>query len=130
MTTEAVKVVEAFYEAFAAGDLEGCLALLSENCVLEAAGGMPYSGTFVGVDGFVAQAGAMARLFSRAEPVDWQIVDAGEIVVAQSTGTFSSRADGMTVSTPVAEHYWVMDGKITRIDVYYKDPKSLRPLFA
>ena len=96
-------------------------------------------GAFLSLEERDAQAGLLEgdvlelveelSLLSRAEPVDWVIDDAGEIVVATSTGTFTSRATGQTLTTPVVEHFWVTDGQIHRIDAYYKDPKSLAPLF-
>jgi ketosteroid isomerase-like protein len=129
MSSDGVRVVSDFYRAFVRADLPACLALLADDVVLEPAGSLPYSGTAVGHDGFSATATTMLSLLSRAEPVDWVIDDAGEIVVATSTGTFTSRATGQTLTTPVVEHFWVTDGQIHRIDAYYKDPKSLAPLF-
>jgi len=51
--------------------------------------------------------------------------DAGEFVVARMLVAFSGKAGERRITMPVAEHYWVRNGKVSRVDAYYKDPALL-----
>jgi hypothetical protein len=56
--------------------------------------------------------------------------DAGEFVVARMNATFTSQDNGRSITMPVTEMYWVKDGKISHIDVYYKNPRLFDELTA
>ena len=128
MSEKDVRVMEEFFECFANGDIAGCMSRMHEDCVLVESGGLPHSGTYVGAQGFLELVTKIGELFSTATLTDCTVHDAGEFVVARMTGHFTSRANGLTVSQPVTEHYWLTDGRISRADVYYKNPKEFDAL--
>ncbi|MGU3498721.1 nuclear transport factor 2 family protein [Mycobacterium sp. C31M] len=125
MSAEDVSVVRTFVECVKAGDVEGALAVLADDVVTVESGSMPHAGTYTGKEGQRRLIGLLHNLFGHLELSDESFYDVGEFVVTRMTATFHSKDGGRQVSMPVAEFYWIEDGKIARSDVYYKDPAQL-----
>lgn len=123
-------VMKEFFECFATGAIPGCMARMHDDCVLVEGEGLPHSGTFVGGEGFRQLVTKIGQIYSGAMLSEVVVYDAGEYVVARMIGTFTSRSNGLTVSQPITEHYWLTGGKVTRADVYYKDPSAFDALAA
>jgi ketosteroid isomerase-like protein len=128
MSERDVKVMEEFFACFGTGDIQGCIDRMHDDCVVVEAEGLPHSGTYYGGKGFGELVAKIGQLYSHASLADCQVYDAGDYVVARMIGTFTSRSNGLTVSMPVTEHYWLTDGKVSRADVYYKDPAGFDAL--
>jgi ketosteroid isomerase-like protein len=122
-------VVEEFLALGIRGDVDGALALVGSTCVVEESGGFPHSGTYVGPNGFLD---LLTKMFSDFAPVvtDATLHDAGDFVVGRMNATFTSQDNGRSITMPVTEMYWVKDGKISHIDVYYKNPRLFDELTA
>src|SRR5258708_35779660 len=122
-----VEVVRRFTSALVAGDVPGCLALLHPDNVFDEAEGLPFGGDYSGSEGFIRLLKDVGRLFEvkLSEP---QVTDAGDCVLVRLTGTFTSRATGRTLETPVVDLYTVRDGKVARVDVFYKDTNAMAAL--
>jgi ketosteroid isomerase-like protein len=128
MSARDVTVMEQFFACFATGDIQGCIDRMHDDCVVVEAEGLPHSGTYYGGRGFGELVAKIGALYSSASLTDCRVHDAGEFVAARMIGTFTSRSNALTVSMPVTEHYWLTDGKISRADVYYKDPTAFDAL--
>ena len=57
-----------------------------------------------------------------------QLRDAGDCVVVHAPSRFTSQATGVSVDMDVVELYFVAGGKITKTDVYYKEPEAIAAL--
>jgi len=116
-------VVKGFYEAFIAGDLAGCIERLDPDLEIDEPAGLPYGGHYQGIEAFQQLAGAMLAGYEFTL-LEWSVHDAGEFVVGRLLGRFTSRANGRSLEMPVVEHSHLTDGRISRIDVYYKDTRA------
>lgn len=127
MSAESVKVVEGFLGAFASGDIAGALSFLAPDAVVDEAHGLPFSGRYVGPDGFLEILGKMSAVLG-ATVDKIEVHDSGDVVTGKLSLTFTSSATGEALQTTVVELYTVADGKITHADVYYKDPGAVTAL--
>jgi ketosteroid isomerase-like protein len=127
MSSEQVAVVTRFLEGFAAGDIAAALDCLAPDCVVDEAHGLPFSGRYVGQDGFMEILGRMSAKLD-AEVTSVETLDAGEVVIGKLGISFVSKATGRELPTTVVEIYTVRDGKIAYADVYYKDPGAVTDL--
>jgi ketosteroid isomerase-like protein len=119
-------VVRSFVEGFARGEVD--FGLLAEDCVVDEAGGLPFSGQYLGRDGFKKLLEALgSRLAASVDSCEF--LDAGGIVVTRLAMTFSSRATGRKLPARVTELYTVEDGRIRLLDSFYKDPVAVAALF-
>lgn len=122
-----VDVIEAFLKAFSAGDLENAFALVHPDIVINEGYGLPYAGDHVGMAGFQNLLGKIFEPFEMG--VDsYEVSDAGSCVMVKLLMAFTSRASGRTVKMPGVELYTVTDGQVARIDVYYKDTRTIHDL--
>jgi uncharacterized protein len=124
-TQGAVDTVRQWYEFVLAGDLESAGAMMRDDFVLHEPPALPYGGEYHGVAGFFEIMGRINEQFetSLAAPVEY--FDATDPVVIHLVGRFTSRATGEAVKMNVVELYYVRDGKIAELDVYYKDPGAI-----
>lgn len=127
MTHDAKHVVEQFLALGIRGDVDGALALVGSTCVVDESGGFSHSGAYFGPNGFLD---LVTKMLADFAPVvtDTTLHDAGEFVVGRMNVTFTSQETGRSIAMPVVEMYWVKDGKISHIDIYYKNPRLLDEL--
>lgn len=129
MSQTDVDVVERFFKAFGAGDLETVIGLLSPDIVVNEGAGLPYGGDHVGVPGFQ---GLVGKIFQNFEMTleNAEVLDGGRFAVAKLDLAFKSLVSGRVVKMPAVELYTVTDGLVSHIDVYYKDSKAIHDLVA
>jgi uncharacterized protein len=123
-------VVERFVVAFGDGRLEDALSLLHDEFVVHAAGDVPYSGDYLGAEGFSDLISKMMEMLELAPSPDMQYLVDGDTVVLYYRLTFTARASGESVEMGVAEVFLVRDGLIAELDVYYKNPSAVTALLA
>jgi ketosteroid isomerase-like protein len=105
-------------------------ALLHDECVVHTAGGLPFSGEYRGPHGFFELMAAMNEVLELAPgPIVEQSL-AVDTVVARFRLTFTARSSRTSVEFGVVEIYRVRGGRITELDVYYKDPQAVAALLA
>jgi ketosteroid isomerase-like protein len=127
MTRGDSEVVRRFTAGLRAGDVPGCLELLADDIVFSEPDGLPFGGDYHGKDGFVRLLRAVGRDF-RMDLDEPAIGDAGAFVAVRVRGRVTSRATGRWLDLRVVDLYELRDGLITRVDVYYKDPRALTEL--
>jgi ketosteroid isomerase-like protein len=126
MSSENVRVVEQFEHAFVRGDMDEVLSLLHEDIVVHEAPSLPYAGDHRGHDGFLKLAAAFNRVWEMTSPLDLTFLDAGETaVVVLVRYDVVARATGNPLTLDHVEIYTVRDGKITDLDVYYRDTAAI-----
>jgi uncharacterized protein len=119
-TTQASRsVVENWYTALAAGDMDGVVGALAEDLVAHVGGRTPVSGRHEGRDAFVA--GAIGPVFAALDPgtvrfaKKWEIVAAeGERVVTMMEGEARTH-DGKLYDNTYCHLFTVRDGKIVEL---------------
>ena len=120
-TQTPVETVQAYYTALENGDFNGVLAVVAEDGVLEEPASLPYTGTYRGR--------ADWRRFGERFNTVWQdpmitvesIADAGEFVIGLARLQATARQTKRTIDMPLAELFWVKDGKITKLLPFYWD---------
>jgi ketosteroid isomerase-like protein len=126
MSSENIRVVERFEHAFVRGDMDEVLSLLHEDIVVHEAPSLPYAGDHRGHDGFLKLAEAFNRVWEMTSPLDLTVLDAGETaVVVLVRYDVVARATGNALTLDHVEIYTVRDGKITDLDVYYRDTAAI-----
>ena len=125
--TLAADVTRAFFAAMVEGDVERASALLDDKCVIDTAGGLPFSGIFVGREGF--------RKFLRGIPSelssslhDVNVVGIDDLAVARLNVRFEARKTGASIEVAVVELHTVVDHRIVAVDAYYKNATMIRSL--
>ena len=122
-------VAQRFMDAFEQENHAVALGCLHPDLVVHEAENLPYPGDHRGLDGF---AGLLRTLLRNYELkfVSGVLHDAGDVVVCEMTIRLIGRATGKAVDMPMIEVYRFTDGRISDIDVFYKDTKAVVDLLA
>jgi ketosteroid isomerase-like protein len=126
MSQRDVVEIEKFLALVSAGDIENAVLQMTEDVVIDESGSLPHSGTYHGRQGFLDLITKFGQLYSGFALADISIHDAGAFIVANMTGTFTSKDGTKQAVMPVTEHYTMRDGKMAHADVYYKDPDQFK----
>jgi ketosteroid isomerase-like protein len=118
-------VVETFVNAFGEGRLDDALSLLHDEFVVHAAGGVPYSGDYLGAEGFSELIAKILPVLDLTPSSEMQYVADGDQVVLHYRLTFTAHATAKSVEMSVAEVFVVRDGLIAELDVFYKEPSAV-----
>lgn len=129
MSQADVDVTEQFLKAFAAGDIEGVFALIHPEVVIHEGAGLPYAGQYVGPAGFQDLVGKIMTPFEMVLD-SFQLSDGSDCAIARLEMTFTNRTSGRVVKMPGVELYNTSDGKVSKIDVYYKSTQEIADLLA
>ena len=121
-------IVEKFVVTFGDGRLQDALSLLPEDFVIHAAGDVPYSGDYLGAEGFSELIAKMTAVLELMPSTGMQYIVDGDNVVLHYCLTFTSHASVKSIETVVTEVFSVRDGLITEIDVHYKNPSATAAL--
>jgi ketosteroid isomerase-like protein len=114
-----VEIVRTFYDSVAGGDLEGALALLTDDCAWTEMDGFPYAGTHTGPDE------VRENVFARF-PAEWdsfdleveEILDAGDSVVGIGTYSGTYAATGRSMRARVAHVWRLAGGKVVSFEQF------------
>jgi uncharacterized protein len=122
-TTEQSRgIVESFYRAVAAGDMETVTASFADDVVVHVMGRSPIAGRHVGRDAFLAQ--AMGPVIAALDPESirlaqtWEIFAAeGDRVAARMTGQAATRT-GKRYDNSYCQLFRIHDGQIAEMYEY------------
>lgn len=131
MSAESVTTLTKFFELVGSGEMTTALELMSPQCVVSEAPGLPFGGDYVGHEGFVNLFATIARDFEMNINT-WTISDivGGDVVIADFAMTLQSHVTGESLDMRTIEFYHFTDGLISAIDVFYKDSKAVADLAA
>ena len=120
-----IELVRGAYEGFARGDVAAVFALLTPDSVIIEAAGLPYTGTFRGVEGMQQLLGKMMEAVEAPElhPLDF-FHDDGERVVARIRMTGRVRATGRLLDTELLELWHMRDEKVVEMRPFYFDKSA------
>jgi hypothetical protein len=119
--------VREFYGLVMEGRLEDACDVLHDDLVIRVPPGLPYSGDYHGPAGFLDDMSRITEMFE-PKPLQVDYLTDGDPVVLKILGRFTSRASGQSLETDIVELFYVRDGKIAELDIYYKDPAALTAL--
>ena len=110
MSQENVEIVRAIFEGFGRKDIEGVLKLVPHDFEFDFSRSRgPESGVFRGRERIKRFLATLSESFSVIEPVETEIIDAGEVIVR--VGGFRARgeASGVEVSA-IGATVWTFSG--------------------
>jgi ketosteroid isomerase-like protein len=121
MSQENVDLVRAIYDAFAAGDIGGVLALMSPDIVWNEAENFPYAdgNPYCGPEGVLN--GVFARIgaeWDGFEAVAQEIIDGGDTIVALGRYRGTCKATGRAMDAQLAHVWRIAGGKAARFQQY------------
>ena len=122
-------VVERFYAAMAAGDIEGILAALDPQVVVRQAEVLPWGGRFEGHDGFLEFGAALLSTIESKVEID-ALFEAGDHVVQRGRTRGTVRATGAPFDIAEVHVHTVRDGRIVASEMYIDTPAMLAALGA
>lgn len=127
MTEKGEATVREFYGLVAEGRLEDACGVLHDELIIRVPPGLPYSGDYHGPAGFLDDMSRITALFE-PKPVRVDYLGTTDPVVLKILGRFTSRTSGRSLETDIVELFYVRDGKIVELDIYYKDPAAITAL--
>lgn len=122
-----VAVVRAFTDAMRAGDIDTCLTMIAPDLVFAEAGSLPFGGEYHGKDGFLQLLRNVGRQFT-VDLATPEITGGDGLVAVRVHGTMTARATGRSMPMDVVDLYRLSAGKVTRVDVFYKEPTAVADL--
>ena len=124
MTGKNAATLRAFVDLLSGGDADRAFKLLHPDVVVYEADALPYSGTYHGVEGFGQM---MEQLFGTFDLQinKYEVLDAGDTVIARMDISLTARSSGRSVSMPIVELYRFTDGLISEVDIFYKDTAAV-----
>ncbi|MET8219827.1 MULTISPECIES: nuclear transport factor 2 family protein [Streptomyces] len=125
--TDNVRIVAEFSDLyFFKGNKEAAFELLADNFVAVEAEGLPYGGDWHGADGFDRMIGQITDLFeSTVNTFHVKYRDAGDVVLADADLNMRNRRTGKVLPMRVIELWYVVDGKIEKVEVFYQDTAAV-----
>jgi len=129
MSQADVDITQQFLKACQVGDIETVFGMIHPECVIDEGHGLPYAGTFVGPAGLQELVG---KIMTPMEMVvdEFTVTDGGDCAVARIVLNFTSRSSGRSLKMPGIELYETTDGKVSKIDVFYKSTQAIAELAA
>jgi ketosteroid isomerase-like protein len=123
-----VTVVRRFLDGVMGGGLDEAARCLHDEFVLQAPSELPYGGEYRGPGGFAAYLQGLLAVAVPERIGPPEVRDAGDCVLLRAESRFTSPTSGRSVDTVVAELYFVREGKIAALDIFYKDPGAIAAL--
>lgn len=128
LSTEATTpgdVIRAGYEALRMGEMPALMALVAEDVVIERPSLLPWGSPQLGRDYFANVLGRMAAC-ADFEITGSAVFEGEDVdVVGTLSYTLTARNTGEKLSITIVELFTVVDGLITRMDVYDKNPADV-----
>lgn len=121
--TPATELVSSFLDALAS-DLDAACGLLADDVVVDEANSLVFGGERTGIDGFRSMIADLMGAY-RVRLGDHVVRDAGDVVLVTLTARLESRRTGQAGEMTVVDIYTVENGRIARIDVFYKDTHAV-----
>lgn len=128
-----VQIMQAGYEAFGRGDVEGVLAIFDPRIEWREAEGNPYGrggGTWIGGQAIVENLFVkLASEWDRFAASPSEFYDAGDTVVVEGRYTGTYRATGKSIDAQLCHVWKLRDGKVTSFQQYV-DTAQLQEVMA
>jgi ketosteroid isomerase-like protein len=119
--------VAAVYEAMAAADLEGVLALCAPELTITQTEALPWGGRYSGRDGVIEFVTKLITTIESTVTHD-EIFEAGDRVVQRGRTAGTVRATGVEFDVPEVHVWTLKDGKLVAAEFYIDTPAMLAAL--
>lgn len=128
MAQDNVDVIEAAWEAFGRGDLEGATGIADAAAEVVIPDSVPWGGTYRGPEGFREFLAKLYEHFEELKAVPEKILGADDdhvVVIARGTGKTKA---GNPFEGRSAWLYRLQDGKVTEVEQFLDTAKALEAL--
>jgi ketosteroid isomerase-like protein len=128
MSQESVLLARRGYEALAAGDLEGVLALIDKEVEVEVHTGrpdLPETEILRGHAGFLENIRQLTEVFEDIRIAPKEFVEVGDDLMVLIHTTGHGKASGIKVENRVVHIWTFRDGKVTRLRVFLTKEEAL-----
>jgi ketosteroid isomerase-like protein len=126
-TKSPAEMAIAFYGHMSEGRLDAAVAMLHEDLYVHESDELPYGGAYHGPDGFLELATRLDAVCA-TELLGIEAHGSGDTAAVHMKGRFTSRSSGQSVETEVVELVTFRDGRIVRMNIFYKDPNAIAAL--
>jgi ketosteroid isomerase-like protein len=130
MSQQDLDLLRTGYDAFAAGDVEAALALLSPDIELQVHTERPdiQSRTYHGHAGFLANFSELTDVFDdlRVEPTEFIEGNGRVLAIVRVTG--SGKASGVAIEAKIFHVWTFRDGKATRLEIFGESEQAEQAL--
>jgi len=128
-TTDAIDIVEAFFDSTKAGDMDWTLSLLADDVDWNVPATLPYGGTYRGLDGFRRyRASIQENIAPGYRFVREEQFHSGEDVVILGRLIASAKSTGIPFESPFVHVYTIQEDKIAA-RTYYVDTRLMLHAF-
>ncbi len=122
--SENADTVTRLTDAFMSGDREAVLGMFHPEIEINEAASLPWGGVHRGLDGFNKLHEIMDPLWTE-QVIDLEVFEAGDVVVLHERLEITGNATGQSMELQVVDLFRFREGKVSSIDVYYKDVKAV-----
>jgi uncharacterized protein len=129
VSTEAVAIVRAIYDAINAGDAAAIVAHLLPDIRIEQTPALPWGGTFEGLAGFAQFSKTLRRHIESRVAVE-RMFEAGEDVLVIGRTIGHSKANGAPFDVAIAHVLTLREGRVTQVRYFIETPAMLAALSA
>jgi hypothetical protein len=127
-STDRIAIVRGFLDLLLAGRFDDAAQYLDADLVVRSPPALPYGGEDHGPTGLADYVERLFGFVGAEQLGEPELRDAGDCVVLRAGSRFTAHATGRSADTVVTELYFVRDGRITEMDIYYKDPGAVAAL--
>ena len=120
------ETVNEAYRLFFTGELDAMAALFSPEVEVFQASGLPYGGTYKGIEGFKEQVARILEFWQELSFDVSQLLANDEVVVAYGEWSGTVKATGKKVRFPMTEAWHFEQGKVVRILPIYGDTAAVQ----
>ncbi|MET0987935.1 MAG: nuclear transport factor 2 family protein [Steroidobacteraceae bacterium] len=114
-------VVKRFYELFAAGNVDECTKLFSDDFILHEPDGLPYGGKYRGKRGVLDIANRFLSTWATHSVEVVQLATGGDHVMSRAQLSGSHAKTGRSWSMPIIEDFRMNNGVIVEMTIFYFD---------
>jgi ketosteroid isomerase-like protein len=124
----ALDTVRRWQACMMAGDVAGARDLMDDGFTFSAPPALPFVDEAPGAEGLFATLTREHELFdmSLAAPVEYVQTDGP--VLTRLAGRATAKATGRSADFAMVQLYEARDGRLARLDIYYKDPDAIAAL--
>jgi len=129
MSQSNTEIVQAMFDAMAAGDFELMKSYLHPEVIVNEAECLPYSGIYQGPDAYIALVHKVVGTWDDLQLSVDAMAESGDLVMVVSEFAGKNKA-GVAFKMPMTEVFHFTDGKISEVRPYYFDTHKLAELHA
>ncbi|CAI7975980.1 SnoaL-like domain-containing protein [Frankia sp. Hr75.2] len=121
---DSAALVEELARRFLSADMDGAFALFDPEIRMQQPASLPHGGWYEGHAGAQRMGAEFGRYWSRVISPP-RIVGCGELVVQQTTQTWTAKSTGRSATVDVVELFTVTGGLVREIRVFQQDTHLL-----